>query len=273
MDATFHMERDGHTLYIKADKRVCGPQVFKGNDGCWCLWISNKQCTKYVAEGSEDAIRPPEDGWRPLTCTDHYIEGTLCVDTARLPNPCLSFKEFTVGMRIEVSKRFTSNDDSGSTLKRGLKGTITKVDDEGDLCIDFDKKRHHQFWVTKENYEKLRVLRKHERESEKTQLLNRIQREKSEMAARTEKLRSEMRVLEDKYNRENQMWLKRSQELTERLAMAEKQRDDARKHMDEKIDCMRDRERRCSKVEKRDAGRAIAYATFASGCHKRRALI
>lgn len=69
---------------------------------------------------------------------------------------------FTVNMgkgdRVEVLETFPSNSKRKTTLRKGMKGTILKIDD-GDASIKFDDLAGNNQWVFKRNFKLLKNLR------------------------------------------------------------------------------------------------------------------
>lgn len=67
------------------------------------------------------------------------------------------FKILAKGQDVIVAKEFTSDCSLEYTLPMGLKGTIKRIDSDGDACIIFDGFKKHP-WVYKANFDKLQVV-------------------------------------------------------------------------------------------------------------------
>jgi len=66
----------------------------------------------------------------------------------------LEEEEFGPGMRVIVTSTFTSDSEEGRRIKRGMKGSVIRVDKDGDAFIKFHGMRSNQ-WVFKHNFNNL----------------------------------------------------------------------------------------------------------------------
>ena len=65
---------------------------------------------------------------------------------------------FAAGDLVEVESPLTTNDAGQFKLQAGFKGTVIKVDDDGDVLINFDGNPGKHNWIKKFNLHKLRVI-------------------------------------------------------------------------------------------------------------------